>query len=348
MSETNSGSSGIAGHIVRRARPPRRGTAIVAAVAAAAGGLAGCGGAAAATITRLAVGAPGPDAYTLVANTDSAGTTPRRRAGGQAEGDTPGLYGGTRNVATCDPAKLLAFLRSHPAKAKAWAAVHRIKVADLPRYVGRLTPVILRVDTLVTNHGYRAGRATSLPAVLQAGVAVLVDEYGKPVVKCNCGNPLTGPDREIDPRDAKYTGSSWRGFSDRKVTTIRPRARGKGALSSITLVNPGATMSFNRPLGTTGEQDGPPAALPPGESASPTGGPTQEPSPTGVPTDAPYSPGPGDGGPTPEPGITEPGTGPGEPGTGDGRPEAPAEPTPNGYASSPPPEAADGPGGVSP
>lgn len=51
-----------------------------------------------------------------------------------------------------------------------------IKSNDIPAYVARLTPVILRTDTFVTNHGFAQGRATVVPAVLQAGTAVLVDD----------------------------------------------------------------------------------------------------------------------------------------------------------------------------
>jgi hypothetical protein len=40
--------------------------------------------------------------------------------------------------------------------------------------------VILQRDTRVTNHGFRNGRATPTQSILQAGTAVLVDEYGVP------------------------------------------------------------------------------------------------------------------------------------------------------------------------
>ena len=66
--------------------------------------------------------------------------------------------------------------------------------AGIGAYVDSLTPVVLTDDTLVTNHGYRDGHATTLPAVLQAGTAVMVDTLGVPRVKCNCGNPLTPPE----------------------------------------------------------------------------------------------------------------------------------------------------------
>ena len=65
-----------------------------------------------------------------------------------------------------------------------------ISVADIPTYIGTLTPMQLRADTRVTNHGFVDGHATSLQSVLQAGTAVLVDDQGRPRVKCGCGNPL--------------------------------------------------------------------------------------------------------------------------------------------------------------
>src|SRR2546429_115073 len=71
------------------------------------------------------------------------------------------------------------------------ASVEGIEPNDIATYVASLTPVILTSDTLVTNHGYANGHATTLRSVLQAGTAVMVDNTGVPRVKCNCGNPLT-------------------------------------------------------------------------------------------------------------------------------------------------------------
>ena len=68
-----------------------------------------------------------------------------------------------------------------------------IDPADIATYVGTLTPMQLRADTRVTNHGFVDGHATSLQSVLQAGTAVLVDDHGRPRVKCGCGNPLLDP-----------------------------------------------------------------------------------------------------------------------------------------------------------
>jgi hypothetical protein len=303
----------------------------------------GCGDAGA-TITRLTVGTPGPDPYVLMSDTDRRQIKPGPRGGGTTPGDAPGLYGGTRRVANCDPAKLVAFLQANPDKAGAWASVHKIRPADIPRFVSGLTPVLLRVDTLVTNHGFRDGKATSEPAVLQAGMGVLVNRFGVPVVKCNCGNPLSQPGAKISTRNAKYTGRSWPGFTKGKVTKIRTRA----AVASFVLVDPDATMGFRRPAATTGAADGPPMELPPEHLGSPgagdpsgTTGPSLPPDGSPAPPDVPtYGPGTGvpseDG--TPGPGTPDPGV-PGEEEPGPVPPpeqEVPA-PEPNGTVPEPPP-----------
>ncbi|MFB4314499.1 DUF6777 domain-containing protein [Actinomadura sp. 21ATH] len=248
-----------------------------------------------------------------MSNTDRQRIERSPARGGTKDGSTPGLYGGTRQAASCDPAKLIAFLQANPAKAKAWARVHRIGAGDIPGFVGRLTPVLLRTDTLVTNHGFKAGKPTRIPAVLQAGIGVLVNEYGVPVVKCNCGNPLTQPDKKISTGKAKYKGSSWPGFSKRAVTKIQV----KTTVQVFVLVDPDATMGFERPVATTGGADGPPQALPEELSASPdpsdsgSADPSAPPTDSGTPgiptgepgTQPPVDPQPSDGGevpPTPE------------------------------------------------
>ncbi|MEU5987741.1 DUF6777 domain-containing protein [Spirillospora sp. NPDC047418] len=330
----------------------RRAFAGAAAVlAVAAGSLAGCGDAGAA-ITRLTVGSPGPDPYTLVANTDKMDVKERPRAGGTKDGDSPGLYGGTRRASSCDQEKLIAFLQANPDKARAWAQVQGIPVSDIPRYVSRLTPVLLRTDTLVTNHGYHDGGATSGPAVLQAGMGVLVNGYGVPAVKCNCGNPLTPPEKKISTGNASYSGRSWPGFEKRNVTKIRPRDTRKGTIVAFVLVDPGATMGFERPRATGGEADGPPTALPPAETEVPASD-SPAPSDSGldspsVESPAPGSPGlespaspaagssPGAESPAPEaPGS--PGVTPGDPGTGTGGMERPGD-GPQNPVSLPPSE----------
>lgn len=108
-------------------------------------------------------------------------------------GSQPGLYGGTQDQKACDPAALVEFLTANPDKAAAWAGVLGIGTDGIATYVAGLTPLLLRTDTRVTNHGFANGVATPRQAVLQAGTAVLVDDRGVPRVRCSCGNPLTEP-----------------------------------------------------------------------------------------------------------------------------------------------------------
>jgi hypothetical protein len=254
-----------------------------------------------------------------MSGTDVQRITPGAQSGGTRAGDSPGLYGGTRRVASCDPARLVAFLRANPDKARAWAGAHRISPNDIQTFVSRLTPVLLRADTLVTNHGYRNGKATSAPAVLQAGMGVLVDRHGVPTVKCNCGNPLTRPEKKISTGNASYNGRSWPGFSKKKVTRVQPRSDAKGEVTAFVLVDPGATMGFTRPTATTGAADGPPTALPSTELPGAGGTPgTADPSadPSGEPSTGPSATDPSTG---PSAGVVDPsGTGSSTPGDGTG------------------------------
>jgi hypothetical protein len=111
-----------------------------------------------------------------------------------ANGDLPGLYGGTLDTTTCDAQLMIDYLNQNPDKATAWASVHRIAPNQIAAYVGELTPVLLRTDTRVTDHGYMdRGQAVPRQAVLQAGTAVMIDKYGAPRVKCYSGNPLLDP-----------------------------------------------------------------------------------------------------------------------------------------------------------
>ncbi|WP_433336905.1 DUF6777 domain-containing protein [Spirillospora sp. CA-294931] len=227
-----------------------------------------------------------------MSNVDREDVAPRAHSGGTASGDAPGLYGGTRRAASCDPAKIVSFLRANPAKAKAWAGVHKIAADEIPRFVSKLTPVLLRTDTLVVNHGYKKGKPTRGAAVLQRGIGVLINEYGVPVVKCNCGNPLTAPEKKISTGKGKYKGSSWPGFSKKKVTKVEKRS----TVVAFVLVDPEAEIGFNRPLSTTGESDGPPTSPPPdavspgpsgSTSADPSTGPSEGPGGTMEPTPTP-------------------------------------------------------------
>lgn len=161
----------------------------------------------------------------------------------------PGLYGGTRDDGRCDAAKVADYLGKNPDKARAWAIALSIDVADIRAYITRLTPVILVVDTRVTNHGWTNGRANPYPAILQAGTVTLVDSYGVPRVKCSCGNPLTPP---LPLRKPTYTGTRWSGFAPDQVIVVQ---QAPVIINVFVLQNTNGNGTFARPIGTTGVAD---------------------------------------------------------------------------------------------
>ncbi len=147
-------------------------------------------------------------------------------------GGTPGLYGGTRAVGSCDVDRQVRFLTADRGKARAFARVSGITQAAIPDYLRNLTPVVLRADTRVTNHGFRGGSATSFQSVLQAGTAVLVDARGLPRVRCACGNPLKPPlALKGTPR---HHGRPWSGYEPTRVIVVTPAPR---PVISIVIVN---------------------------------------------------------------------------------------------------------------
>ena len=189
-------------------------------------------------------------AFTPPAGTDVAVTPAPTSAVTTIPASTAGLYGGTLDTASCNKDQLVAFLTQNPEQGAAWAGVLGIAPAQIADFVAPLTPVILRSDTAVTNHGFENGRATAVPAVLQAGTAVLVNSYGQPVVKCYCGNPLT-PAPAI-PAKVRYTGPTWPTFTAGAYTIVQPTTV---AITVFTLTNVVNGEPFDRPAGTTGAQD---------------------------------------------------------------------------------------------
>ncbi len=103
-------------------------------------------------------------------------------------------FGGSGSNRVCDRDKLIEFLEANPERMAEWARVLGIEpqISAVKKYIAKLHPVTLTRDTQVTNHAFTNGQAVPFQAILQAGTAVLVDEYGVPVVRCYCGNPL-GP-----------------------------------------------------------------------------------------------------------------------------------------------------------
>ncbi len=225
--------------------------ALIATVVVLGAGAAACGpnGSDAAAVRLEPAGAVGTNPFSPPVGTDQMGVAPPPKSGGAFAADTVGLFGGTEKLSSCDPHKLVAFLGAHPDKAAAWAGVLGIHPADIPTFVGGLTSVVLRSDTLVTNHGFANGHATTVPSVLQAGTAVLVDKHGAPVTRCFCGNPLTGSTK---PSRITFVGPRWPAFSAVAVTVIQPVTV---VINNFVLVSPQTGASFQRPAGTQGGQD---------------------------------------------------------------------------------------------
>ncbi|MFI1102765.1 DUF6777 domain-containing protein [Streptomyces melanogenes] len=203
------------------------------------------------------------------------------------DGAAPGLYGGTRNKASCDVEKQIDALMAAPAKNKAFASVEGVAPDSVPTYLRSLTPVQLRIDTRVTNHGYRNGSAAPYQAVLQAGTAVLVDDRGVPRVRCACGNPLLPA--VAQQGTPKPTGDAWPAYRPSNVAVVAPATR---AVDKFVVFDPDHDEWFSRPKGDTGAGDK--KTTPPGTStpysSSPTTGETtrsEPPSPPPPTTSAP-------------------------------------------------------------
>jgi uncharacterized protein DUF6777 len=198
-------------------------------------------------VTLEPISSTGANPFMPPVGTDMPDVAPPAGATGQQlPGDTPGLYGGTLNVSTCDPQQMVTFLQQNPDKGQAWATTLGIQYADIEVYVSSLTSVVTRSDIYVTNHGYANGRATEIPAVLQAGTAVLVDKNGFPVVKCYCGNPLTAPKVYRQP---VYKGPQWPGFDSGGITII---VKSTVTIDIFILVDPATGQTIMRPAGGAG------------------------------------------------------------------------------------------------
>lgn len=244
-------------------RARRGAAALVMLILLAGSAAAGCskGAGKALDIVAVAVDVLGPDPFFETAVGEDQRVSESGPNGGIRTGDLAGLYGGSLNKKTCDKDLLISFLsdRKNERKAKAWAGIRGIKVKDIPGYVRKLTPVLLRNDTLVKNHGFRDGVKTVFEALLEAGIAVLVDDQGEPVVKCNCGNPLaasthTPADLDADALADLIPDVEWRKRSSpKKVTVIRPSKSKR--VHRFHLVNVTSGQGIGRPAGTDSSRD---------------------------------------------------------------------------------------------
>ncbi len=207
-------------------------------------------------------------------------------------GDTPALYGGSKSKVISDKEGELRFLEQNPLKAAAfcealnsdptlrWSGGNQVRPDQLRDYFAELTPMLLARDIRVTNYGYRNGHPTPRQSVLQAGQLVLVDRYGVPRKRCECGNPLTPP-RPVS-RPPIYTGPRWPGFDPTTIIIIQQTTV---IINNFTLINIHTGETFGRPPGTEGGSDG--------QAGSTTGSSSTEPgSGAGSETTAPPSGGP--------------------------------------------------------
>ena len=163
-------------------------------------------------------------------------------------GDTVGLYGGTKTN-ECNVAGIERYLLANPDRGQAWARAQGIDPGDIQRVLTSLTPVTLRTDTAVTNHGFKNGNLTQFQSVLQAGTAVLIDIRGVPRVRCYCGNPLLRPEQ---PPSVRYEGPTWTDFSTKSVTVIKKAA---APVAEFVVVDRETKKVVSRPRATSGDKD---------------------------------------------------------------------------------------------
>lgn len=126
-------------------------------------------------------------------------------------------YGDRTSAPLCDIAALEAALDADRGARQAWADLMEVDPNDVGALLATLTPLVLARDTAVTNTRYVDGEPAAFQAVLQSGTAVLVDDRGRPRVKCDCGNPLLAPDQTDG---ATYRGDPWERFDEESVVTI--------------------------------------------------------------------------------------------------------------------------------
>ncbi|WP_156725112.1 DUF6777 domain-containing protein [Streptomyces apocyni] len=178
------------------------------------------------------------------------------------EGGTPGLYGGTYSVASCDVDQQARLLTSDQDKSRAFADAAGIEPSGIAGWLRGLAPVQVRADTRVTSHGYRDGRPTSFPSVLQTGTAVLVDDRGLPRVRCACGNPLSPPTAVRG--DATHRGQPWDGYHPTRTVVI---TRAPQVITTIIIVNITDNIWIERRIGDDGRDD---RVVPPPPSPDPS------------------------------------------------------------------------------
>lgn len=191
--------------------------------------------------------------------TDETKLRPEQAHSGLQQGNTPGLYGGTQKPKVCDVDRLKDFLTDprNRQKAREWARIVGITPDRIEGYIDDLTPVLLRHDTLVKNHDYKKGKAVAFDALLEAGIAVLVNDQGLPAVKCSCGNPLQSFDKDPEKISVKFEDGNkkWDSYEKSDVVTVKPSPQPLEQIALIDVDDP--DQGINRPVGSSGENDEP-------------------------------------------------------------------------------------------
>ncbi|HLL35373.1 MAG TPA: DUF6777 domain-containing protein [Streptomyces sp.] len=308
-------------------RGPTGTLAAACALSAALLVVAGCGGdggggnsaGAAGEVVLEPAAAEGPDPFTKSTATAPAASPPVTRTPDTAPdapgarrsypGSTPGLYGGARRQGSCDVERQIDQLGADQGKARAFAEIAGVPQDSVPAYLRGLASVVLRADTRVTNHGYRAGRAAGYQSVLQAGTPVLVDDRGVPRVRCACGNPLTPP-REQRGTPA-HRGTPWTGYRPAGVIVVTPAPQ---VVTHLTIIDIADKAWIERRIGHDTRHD---KLVPRPDAgttipAPPGGKPPRLSPPTSTPSDGPHR----EGRATPPGEQPSPGFSPGEPGRG--------------------------------
>ncbi|MEU1308195.1 DUF6777 domain-containing protein [Streptomyces cinnamoneus] len=238
-------------------------------------------------IALEAAGVIAPGAFVPAPDADVKGVKAVPVSGSKgANGNGP--LGGIRGRTRCDKAKLVAELTRDRVKGTAWAKVRKIPFEKIAELVQGLSEGFVLQDTLVRNHNYKGdGETESYLSVVQAGTALLFDDFRNPVVKCNCGNPLLQPEKNIDRQASTYTGEHWEAFQNSQVTVVSPQPLEQGPLKALPLVDPFQPgTGFDRPVGGDGSNDSPTRPVPtlpaptPTRSGSP--GTSDTPSPSGT------------------------------------------------------------------
>lgn len=220
-------------------------------------------------VTLQPLAAPGPNPFTTSTAApvpdatpsrppSPSGPTTRSQTLRSVSGATAGLYGGTKSTPSCDVDAQVRLLTTDRAKATAFARAAGVGAPSLPTFLRELTPVVLRADVRVTNHGYRDGAPTAFQAVLQSGTAVLVDDHGLPRVRCACGNPLR-PAVALRA-DAPHQGAPWSGYRPDRVVVVKRTTQVVGALVIVDAVD---NTWLERESGTEGDRDKKPDVPPP-------------------------------------------------------------------------------------